>query len=220
MKRFIVLFFCMLSTLCFAQGNAGQSNIEEMFEGNLSYAQMIAKIDNPTLQNIEKIALLYVDYSETYEIVNVEGKTYSRFPYVESGIRNAFAAYLDMMERFRHNADALEVSLFSRANLLDPLKISFLFDGEDGFSNYREKMYGDYISIVELKTTKNCVDIERMKEAYNYLIYFHMKNNNLPKAQEYAKRYLNSGIIERIDNKEDEKERLKYILGLDIIPDE
>lgn len=212
MKNLIIVFFCMSFTLCFSQGNTiNDSDVK------LSYAQQIAKIPNPSLKDIEAMVLSYLNLATYSEWYNENGEYYGVYPYLLTGLRNAFAAYLDIRERFKDNMDAVELSV---ANIAEMYSSNTVSAKEDAFIVYRTIIYNDYIDIVEPKINKNDSEAEGLKNAYSYLIFYYMKHKDLIKAQEYAKRYKDANIFGMLEDSDDEKERLDYILMLQKVPDE
>ena len=209
----------MISIFCFAQNNSGQSSIDSHFDGRLSYAQQIAKIENPTIEDIDKIISLYLQYAtegyiEYYDNGNGEKETKVSCPNFLSGLRNAFAAYLDLVERFETDQQVTEKYLFEFGEMFEKYYLTRNF-----YPRYRAMFYEEYLELTEPKVNKNIVDSERMQKAYSYLIYYFMNNKDLPKAKEFAKRYQDANILDNLENEEDEKERLEYILSLTQIPD-
>ena len=223
MKYLVTFTLSMISIICFAQNGSGQSSIEKSFDGRLSYAQQIAKIENPTMEDIDKILSMYLEYAaewewewndESYSNANGETSTKVSCPNFLSGLRNAFAAYLDMVERFKIEQRLIEKYLFGFGEFFENYYVT-----RETYPIYRSLFYNEYLEVVEPKAIKGIIDAERMKKAYSYQIYYYMNNGDLPTAKAYAKRYLNSGILDRIEDKEDEKERLEYILSLTQIPE-
>lgn len=217
MKYLVTFTLSMISIICFAQNGSGQSSIEKSFDGRLSYAQQIAKIENPTMEDIDKILSMYLEYAaEGFYDDRNNGKNESPiiYPFFKSGLRNAFAAYLDMVERFKIEQRLIEKYLFDFGEFFENHYIA-----RETYPRYRSLFYNEYLEVVEPKAIKGIIDAERMKKAYSYQIYYYMNNGDLPTAKTYAKRYLESGILDRIEDKEDEKERLEYILCLTQIPE-
>ena len=209
----------MTSIICFAQNNSGQSSIENNFDGRLSYAQQIAKIENPTKEDVDKILSLYLQYAadgfyDYHDSGNGKSESQLVYPYFMSGLRNAFAAYLDMVERFKVEQFVIENYLFEFGEFFEKQYIT-----RETYPRFRALFYNEYLETVEPKLFNGIIDVLRMKKAYSYMIYYYMNNGDLPTAKAYAKRYLESSILDRIEDKEDEKERLEYILSLTQIPE-